>query len=151
MIGQLLLQCVMAFLGTMAFALLFHVPKQYFMACGFVGACGWLVYQWMLLWCTAPIAAFLANSVVVLLSRFLAVRKRCPVTLFLISGIFPLVPGAGIYWTAFYIVTNDLAKAGEYGFHTLKIAGAIALSILLVLELPQKLFQLGCRNKKAQA
>ena len=90
--------------------------------------------------CSAPVATFFANTVVVLLSRFFAVRKQCPVTLFLISGIFPLVPGAGIYWTAYYMVTNELDLAGQRGFQTLKIAVAIVLSILLVFELPQRMF-----------
>ena len=66
---------------------------------------------------------------------------RSPVTVFLISGIFPLVPGAGIYWTAYYVVTNELEQAGQRGFLTLKIAVAIVLGILLVFELPQGLFR----------
>ena len=65
-------------------------------------------------------------------------------TVFLISGIFPLVPGAGIYWTAYYIVMNDLEQAGQRGFLTLKVAVAIVLSILLVFELPQGLFRRLC-------
>ena len=50
------------------------------------------------------------------------------------------MPGAGIYWTAYYLVTNELDLAGARGFLTLKIAVAIVLSILLVFELPQKVF-----------
>lgn len=126
--------------GTMAFALLFHVPKKYYPFCGLIGGCGWVCYEILLNVCSAPVATFFANTVVVLLSRFFAVRKQCPVTLFLISGIFPLVPGAGIYWTAYYMVTNELDLAGQRGFQTLKIAVAIVLSILLVFELPQRVF-----------
>ena len=29
-------------------------------------------------------------------------------TVFLIPGIIPLVPGGGIYWTAYYIVTDPV-------------------------------------------
>ena len=50
------------------------------------------------------------------------------------------MPGAGIYWTAYYMVTNELDLAGQRGFQTLKIAVAIVLSILLVFELPQRVF-----------
>ena len=76
-----------------------------------------------------------------LLSRSFAVYKRCPVTVFLIAGIFPLVPGSGIYWTAFYVVTNDLERAGARGFLTLKDAVAIVLGILFVFEFPQSWFR----------
>lgn len=130
-----------ACVGTMAFALLFQVPKRFYMLCGLIGGCGWVCYEILLIWCSVPIATFFANVVVVFLSRLFAVKKRCPVTVFLISGIFPLVPGAGIYWTAYYIVTNELEQAGQKGFLTLKVAVAIVLGILLVFELPQGVFR----------
>ena len=38
------------------------------------------------------------------------------------------------------MVTNELDLAGQRGFQTLKIAVAIVLSILLVFELPQRVF-----------
>ena len=67
--------------------------------------------------------------------------SAAPVTVFLIAGIFPLVPGSGIYWTAFYVVTNDLEQAGARGFLTFKDAVAIVLGILLVFEFPQSWFR----------
>ena len=134
--GRIIWEFLAAFAGTAAFALLFQVPKRYYKYCGLIGGCGWICYQFLLTGCSEPLAAFFANVVVVFLSRFLAVREKCPVTVFLISGIFPLVPGAGIYWTAYYIVVNELGLAGQRGFQTLKIAVAIVLSILLVFELP---------------
>ena len=92
-------------------------------------------------------ATFAATIGVILLSRWFAVRKRCPVTIFLISGIIPLVPGAGIYWTAYYIVTNQLKLASETGFLALKVAVAIVLGIVFVFELPQKFFEPRFRKK----
>ena len=62
-------------------------------------------------------------------------------TIFLISGIFPLVPGLGIYHTAYYTVTGDLAAAGSTGFFTIKTAAAMVLAILLGFELPAGLFR----------
>lgn len=144
---RILIEFFAAALGTMAFALLFHVPRKYYPYCGLIGGCGWVCYELLLHVCSAPIATFFANVLVVFLSRLFAVRKSCPVTLFLISGIFPLVPGAGIYWTAYYLVTNELDLAGARGFLTLKIAVAIVLSILLVFELPQKVFSFWRKNR----
>ena len=86
-------------------------------------------------------STFFATVLVVFLSRLSAVYRHCPVTVFLIAGIFPLVPGAGIYWTAYYVVTDQLAKASARGFLTLKIAVAIVLGILFVFEFPQKWFR----------
>ncbi len=134
-----------AFFGTIAFALLFQVPGMYYKYCGLIGALGWMCYELLLPSATAAISTFFATVLVILLSRFFAVRERCPVTVFLVAGIFPLVPGAGIYWTAYYIVTDELAKAGERGFATFKIAVAIVLGILLVFEFPQKWFRIGSK------
>lgn len=128
--------------GTVALSVLVGVPRCYYPYCGLVGGVGWLVY----LLAQDPggqgegIAALLATMVVLFLSRFLAIWKRCPVTVFLISGIFPLVPGAGIYWTAYYIVMNQPQLAAQTGYQAVKISAAIVLGIIFVLELPQKLF-----------
>lgn len=130
-----------AAVGTMAFALLFQVPKQYYVNCGIIGGCGWLCYKLLLSGCGLFASTFFTTVLVVFLSRLSAVYRHCPVTVFLIAGIFPLVPGAGIYWTAYYVVTDQLAKASARGFLTLKIAVAIVLGILFVFEFPQKWFR----------
>ncbi|MEG0369734.1 MAG: threonine/serine exporter family protein, partial [Hungatella sp.] len=83
-----------------------------------------------------------------LLSRLFAVRKRCPVTIFLIPGIFSLVPGAGLYWTSYYIVTNDVELAAQTGFTALKVAVAIVLGIVFVFQLPQRIFRVGMKKDK---
>ena len=59
---------------------------------------------------------------------------------FLISGIFPLVPGAGIYWTVYYLVTDQLGLAVHTGYAAVKAAVAIVLGIVAVFELPQGMF-----------
>ena len=61
-------------------------------------------------------------------------------TLFLISGIFTLVPGAGIYYTAYYTITGLEETALYYGMSSLKTAIAIGLGIGVAYSLPPKLF-----------
>ena len=87
------------------------------------------------------VVVFLATVLVILMSRFFAVRERCPVTIFLICGILPLVPGAGIYWTCYYLVTGQLDEASTRGFSALKAAVAIVLGIVFVFEIPQRFFK----------
>lgn len=139
---KLLLELAAAVIGTVSFSLLFGVPTKYYVRCGFIGGAGWLVYSLAAARLISPVAALFATVVVILLSRLCAVQGRCPVTVFLISGIFPLVPGAGVYWTAYYIVTNDLDMAAQTGFTALKVAVAIVLGIVFVFELPQKVFRI---------
>ena len=139
---RLILQVLAASAGTVGFSLLFGVPVRYYTYCGLIGGIGWLVYLCVLPGTTATISTFCATVVIILLSRWFAVRKRCPATLFLISGIFPLVPGAGIYWAAYYTITNQLQLALETGYGAVKTAVAIVLGIVVVFELPEKWFHL---------
>lgn len=145
MIGQILA----AFIGTIAFSLLFDVPKKYYINCGLVGGAGWCLYYALTAYAcvSVTLAAFASTVLVVMISRFLAVWEKCPVTVFLISGIFPIVPGANIYWTAYYFVTGQGNAALSSGFTAIKISFAIVFGIIIVLELPQTLFALGSRKR----
>ena len=140
MFGQLAKEILSAVVGTVSFSVLFGVPREYYPYCGFIGGAGWLVYCLAELFLPGSGPCFAATAVVILLSRTAAVMKRCPVTIFLIAGIFPLVPGAGVYWTVYHIVMEELFLAVSTGYSAMKEAIAIVMGIVFVFELPQKLF-----------
>lgn len=138
----MMIELISAALGTIAFALLFGVPKRFYLDCGIIGSAGWLMYRLMLaVEMGNTFAVFFATVVVVLLSRFAAVWRKCPATVFLITGIFPLVPGARFYWAAYYLVSNQLNEAQDSGFAAIKAMIAIVLGIIFVFELPHSFFQ----------
>ena len=83
---------------------------------------------------------FVASIAVTVLSRILANVRRMPVTVYLISGIISLVPGAGMYNTVYNIISSDYMKAMYTGVDTIKVAVAIAVGIVLVFALPNKMF-----------
>ena len=148
MIGEILA----AMIGTVSFSLLFGVPRREYPWCGLIGGAGWAVYLLASQKWTDSAAVLTAAMVVVFLSRMAAVAKECPVTIFLISRIFPLVPGAGVYWTVYYIVTDELGLAVQNGYMAVKTAVAIVLGIVFVFELPQGLFRfmMGKRGEGTQ-
>lgn len=140
----MIIPVIAAVIGTMAFALLFGVPRKYYVSCGTVGGIGWFIYLLLTtrLQLTVTESTFCATVVVVLISRFLAVKDHCPTLIFSVPGIFPLIPGGGIYWTAHYVVLNEYGKALESGAGALKAAFALVLGIIVVFELPQKIFRI---------
>ena len=133
-LGRLALQFLLAGAGTLSFAILFACPRRTLPYCGLVGAVGWLVYEIAELFGMEAFAAsLLAVIPLTLLARILAMTLRTPVTVFLLTGIFPLVPGAGIYYSAYYFIQGNNALALANGISTFKIAVALAVGIALVL------------------
>ena len=148
MMGKLIIEVIASAVGTIGFSVLFGIPRKLYLNCALIGAVGWLMYKGMLLLGVGvTLAVFLAAVVIVLSSRFTAVYRQCPSTVFLIAGIFPLVPGAQIYWAAYYLVTNQFDAALSSGFTALKVMVAIVLGIVFVFEIPYKFFAVAKRKQ----
>lgn len=140
MILEMCMQFLTAFAGTVAFSVIFSVPKEYYPTCGLIGGSGWILC-WIcmnILGISAVASNFFATVFIVLASRIASARQKCPVTLFLIAGIFPEVPGAGIYRAVYYTVMQNNYRSAYYGRRTIGIAVAMVLGIVLVFEIPQK-------------
>ena len=121
----------------MSFAALFACPKRILPYCSAVGAFGWVIYEIVVMLGGSTVAASLIAVIpLTLLTRILAVVLKSPVTVFLLPGIFPLVPGAGIYYTVYYFIQGDNALSLSNGVTTIKIAAALAIGISFVLSLP---------------
>ena len=130
-----------ALLGTIAFSILFGAPRRFYLDCGITGMLGWAVYLLMLRHTGISVvgAAFFATFMAAAASHFLAVARRCPVTVFLIGGIIPLVPGGGIFWTAYHLVANHLGMAVDSGFLALKVTIAIAGGIIVATAIGSRI------------
>ncbi|MBR3449967.1 MAG: threonine/serine exporter family protein [Bacteroidales bacterium] len=144
------IQIIASFIGTAAFAVLFGVPRKYYVLCGVSGVLGWILYMVLARYAgfTPPAATVFATMLVVLSARYFSVLDRCPAIVFLLCGIFPLVPGAGVFWTSYYVVSDQLRLALGSGFMAVKVTIAIVLGIILISELPAKMFS-GRRAAKA--
>ncbi len=138
----LLTQMLAAFVGTFAFAILFGAPRREYVTAGLIGAIGWGLFLALTRYCTmgATFAIVISTAIICILSRFASVLRKCPSTVFLLCGIFPLVPGAGIFWFTYYLVSNQFQLSLTTGFTAAKAAIAIVLGIIFAMELPQRLF-----------
>ena len=136
-ISELTAQFFLAGVGTLSFAILFACPRRCLPYCALVGAVGWLGYGLLtLLGADAATASLLSVIPLTILTRVFAITQKTPVTVFLLSGIFPLVPGAGIYYTAYYFLQGEQELFASKGGETFKVALALALGIALVCSLP---------------
>ena len=129
------IQFIVSMIATLSFAVLFCAPKSELLFCGLTGAIGWIVYLICL----------------TVFSRVVAALRKNPVTIYLIAGIFPLVPGAGIYYTSYYFIMNNMSEFSRYGMETIKVAGAIVLGIIFGFSLPQAWFNALQHRTKRQS
>ena len=137
-------QASAAFIGTSAFAVLFGVERNNYITTGIIGALGWLLYLLLIRHAgfSILVSTMLSTMFICLLSRVFAVLRRCPSTIFLLCGIFPLVPGAGVFWTTYYLASKQFHLSLGSGWTALTAAGAIVLGIIVAMEVPQKFFKL---------
>lgn len=143
-------QTLAAFIGTFAFAILFGVPRQQYATCGIIGDIGWAAF---LIMTRAGIAGTMVSItfstvLICLMSRMVAVWDKCPSTVYLLCGIFPLVPGAGIFWFTYYLVAEKFRLSMTTGFNAGMAAIAIVLGIILAMEFPQRWFSKLRRKSK---
>ena len=58
--------------------------------------------------------------------------RKYPAISYLVVSIFPLIPGAGVYYTMNNALRGDMTAFSDKGVHTLSVAGSIAVGILIV-------------------
>lgn len=137
---QLFWQLCAAFGGTIGFSILYNIPKKHFLWAGLTGTFGWLVYA-LLNYFQAPLfSCFGAALFIGIMARILAIKKHCPAMIFSIAGLFPLAPGAQIYYTNYYMMMDNLPRAMSQGVSTLKIALAIVMGVVVSHSIPQSFF-----------
>lgn len=146
-------QFIICFFATLSFAVLFSAPKHQLLFCGLTGAMGWIVYLLILqINGSIALANVCASFTLTLMARIFAALNRHPVTVYLLAGIFPLVPGAGIYYTSYYFIMHEMNHFAKYGAETLIVAGSIVFGIVFGFSIPQQLFnalpQLGQKKTK---
>ena len=137
------IQFIAAAIGTWGFSAVFSTPKKEYFFCALNGGIIWITY---LLLKDAGVGLTMScmgsTFVITILARaFSAIRKN-PVTVFLITAIFPLVPGAGIYYTAYYLIMNDVAMAALKGMETFKVVGGMVLGIVFGFFMPKVIFDI---------
>ena len=58
--------------------------------------------------------------------------RKYPATSYLVVSLFPLLPGAGIYYTMGYALEGNMTLALHKGLETAAVAGVMAVGILVI-------------------
>lgn len=126
-------QGMFCFVGCLGFGILFNIHGPGGLLCTLGGLLTWAVYiLTMELGGSELLGYLLAALFASSYSETMARIRKCPAIAYLIVSIFPLIPGAGVYYTMNYAVRGDMEMFASKGMYTAAIAGALAMGILLV-------------------
>ncbi len=124
---------IVSMLACIGFCILINIPRRSILIASAIGGFGWVLYEYILAsGSTKSMAAFLGACIVTLLSEICSRYFKEAATIFVIPGIIPLVPGAGMYYTMISIIDSNYESAANIGRETFFIAGSIALALLVV-------------------
>ncbi len=119
-------------MGCLGFAILFNIHGPGGLLCALGGVLSWVVYLVVLKAGQGDIAAYFWSALFAsLYSEIMARIRKYPAISYLVVSIFPLIPGAGAYYTMNYAVRGEMELFASQGLHTTAIAGILAVGILL--------------------
>lgn len=119
-----------AFIACLGFCGLYNLHGKLIFWVALGGALGWFTYMVVLLYSSVYVCGFVSAAVATGYSEIMARVKKCTVPTFLLIGIIPMVPGAGIFHTMEYCIQGDTANFIAEGLHTLGMAASLAIGIL---------------------
>ena len=131
-----IIQCVATAVGCAGFVIVFNIHGMGFVYCTLGGALTWAAYCITLYWGGSDVLAYFVGGVVAAAyAETMARIRKYPAISYLVISIFPLIPGAGIYYSAGYLVKKEMAMFTDKASQTIAIAGVLAVGILLVSTL----------------
>lgn len=126
-------EMIAAFVGSIGFSILFNIHGPGMLICASGAMLTWGVYRLCLHFgCGDVMAYFWATIIAAGYAEIMARVRKYPVISYLVVSIFPLIPGAGVYFTMNYAVRGDMSSFAEQGTHTIAIAAMMAVGMLLV-------------------
>lgn len=130
------IQNIATFIACAGFAIIFNIHGFGIAICAFGGTITWIVF------CVARhinldiyASYFLAAIFAAVYAEIMARIRKYPAISYLVVGIFPLIPGAGIYYATSFLLQGDREAFVQKALDTIGIAGIIAVGILMVSTL----------------
>ncbi len=121
-----------AYLTSAAIAVSFRAPRRAIAWVGLSGMLGWAGYDLSLrAGAPAVMAVFLGALLLGTVGEMLARWLREPTTLFIIPGLFPLVPGLIAYNGMLLLAREEMSGAALALTRALFIAGSLAAGLVI--------------------
>ena len=101
------IQVIAAFIGVCCYGFSTETPRRFIVYAGIGGGFAWMCYLIAFDWLQSVVFAnFIGAFSVGIYSHVMARKMKTPVTVFLLGGILPLVPGRQIYQMVYYLIVS---------------------------------------------
>lgn len=122
-----------AFVGCVGFFIVFNIHGPGGFLCALGGLLSYIAYAVTLHYGGGIfLANFIGSVTAATYAEAMARIRKYPAISYLVVSIFPLIPGAGIYYTTSQIVNGNMDQFAQQGSNTVVTAVAIALGILII-------------------
>lgn len=130
---NLIRESIFSIVGCFGFGMLFNIKGKKLLFASLGGGLSWFVYSLCLNNNISEISSLLISSIIFsIYSEIMARILKTPVTSLIICSLLPLVPGAGMYYTMYDVVTGNISSSISTGLNTIASAGTLALGVILV-------------------
>lgn len=138
----MLIQLLSALAGSLGFAMLFRLRKDFWFPASSGGMIVWGFYLFCMQLTDERnfISCLMASALAGIYSEILAKILHAPATIFAITAVIPLIPGSSLFYTMLNIVNRNTEQASFYCSQTIYLALAIAAGISIVWTLWTILF-----------
>lgn len=130
---MILVEIFGAFVSSIGFCILFNIHGPGMLLCATGAVLTWVMYRICLNMGTGTVMAYFWSTIIAAsYSEIMARIRKYPAISYLVVSIFPLIPGAGVYYTMSHAVHGDMVSFADQGTHTIAIAAMMAVGIILV-------------------
>lgn len=126
-------QLITAFIGALGIAMLSNIHGRKLAYAGLGGLLSWVLSQVLARFIsTEAVLIFIVSIMATLYAEILARTEKSPATVFLVSSIFPILPGGKLYYTVIYAIDSDVERFAASGISAVTTSIAIAMGIMAV-------------------
>ncbi|MBP3937351.1 MAG: threonine/serine exporter family protein [Clostridia bacterium] len=131
-----IIQVLAALIGTLAFGLIFNIRGKKLLVGALGGMLAWALFLLLGLWIPSEVARYFLVSVAIAgYAEIFARVLKTPTTTFVMVSLISLIPGSSLYYTVASALNGDLPQFLEKALHTLALAAALSLGIVVVSAL----------------
>ena len=130
------IQNIATFIACAGFCIIFNIHGFGIVICAIGGMITWMVYcACGYFGCDIYVSYFFSALVAAAYSEIMARVRKYPAISYLVVAIFPLIPGAGIYYATSYLMQSQRDAFVQKALQTIGVAGVIAVGILMISTL----------------